>query len=1296
MAVRRLAYAAVVLVAIAFLSYWGLTMAENAVASLPVEPLASAAEAAQLTAEHFLDHPSTYIVHRLPVSPWTYIATLLRNSLVLLIPALLLALAAGVPLGIRAARAHTRGAGSLVWLISILGISVPAFMLAMFLWVINLGVSRRFNLTPLPATGLAFDQHMLLPVLVLAARPFAQLTQVSYVTITALLTQDFVRTARGKGLSRRAIDRRHILRNAWIPILTALATSLRFSLATLPIVEFFFVWPGIGLGLLEAIIAGEKMKAVDMVLALGVVFLTVNIVLEAVYPLLDPRMRNTGGTTETREQGGLRQAILEWFGRQRDRRRRRAADRLLRDAQRGRLPRPQPGVSRPPPVGSQPPAIHLQLAGHPAAPERVRSELRRLIEQAKVALGNRDRATARRLARGAVRLDPCSEAAWLTLAAASEPRSAMAYATRALEINPSSQPARRAIQWAVHLLPPQDGREASRETRRPAAETAATSRAQPARPAKSLGAPAEASWGSRGWAAIRDPVFLVASAMALGLIVLTVFGGQMTEASPYVSHGVMIFEGEIGVPPFPPSQTFPWGTDQLGRDMQSLILNGARQTLTLALLVVGARLVVGVLAGMIAGWWKDGLFDRVVTGLLSVWAAFPITLFAMILILAVGIERGMSTFVIALCFVGWGEIAQYIRSEVIALRGKPFLEGARAVGVPPEGVLRRHILPNLAPSILVLASLEMGAVLLILAELGFLGIFLGGGYRVMIGEVGRMQAVIAHYSDVPEWAALLANIRQYWRSYQWLAWSPAIAFSIAILTFNLAGEGLRRILEKSRVSPARWINRASLAGVVVLAGVTMWIFNTTAPLGEYRSQADRFRLERVMATIEDLASIAYSGRETGTGGAGAAADYLAAEMDAIGLFPGGERETYLQAKAAPRMHLVDVPEMRILHDSGEVEELAYRVDFSEYPVGHPPQEPVRGRVIGISPGPLPEEFTTDPYGLGRLYLDDNIFIVPESMVPYLPGRAMAATLVVPEDPARLRHRYLYVGTLVLSNFEYPLTSVMFIHPDLADRLLAPTGRTWRSLQDSGSAVAPGDVAVTGEGAEVELQLNVVTGEPLEEKYYSVIGYIAGEGSEVGMDDDVIIVSAYYDGLGVGPDFTFYPGANDNLSSVAVMLELARVLKEGPYAPDKTIVFVAWAGGERMEGFSVVNAMSAKLGFNLLNVEAVLELTGVGGGSGDAIALGSGTSFRLTRLIEAAARRTGVDVTTRGRDPHFGLPARIGFGERDALSAYISWDGSDEFAHLADDTVDKLEPEKMESLGETLALVLTVLSREAEY
>lgn len=1181
---RRLGSAVAVLLAIAFLTYWGLTMAENAVQSLPVEPGVSAVSALRQTFDHVLDHPASYLVHREPVPAAVHILTLLRNSLALLLPALGVAFVAAIPLGLRAARSASRRVGSLVWLISILGVSVPAFMLAMFLWVINLEAGRRFSLTPLPATGLGFDLHLLLPVLVLSARPFAQLTQVTYITLRDLLEQDFVRTARGKGVPPPSIDRRHVLRNAWIPILTSVSTSLRFALATLPVVETFFVWPGIGLGLLEAIVAGDKTKAVDMVLALGVVFLLVNSILELGYPLLDPRLRDGAAGVERREEPSLRKTLRQWL-------------------------------------------------------ERVRESL-------------------------------------------SERRAARQPTTAAVQVTPGGS--------AGRVL------------------------AAPDLPSAGL------SWRR---AVLTDPVFLVAAFLSVGLLGLVLFGSRLTEASPYVAHGVLVIEGEIGAPPYPPSSVFPWGTDQIGRDMRALVLYGARQTLSLALLVVAARLAVGVVGGMVSGWWQGGMFDRSVLGVLSVWAAFPITLFAMILILAVGIERGMPTFVLALCFVGWGEIAQYVRSEVIGLRGRPFLEGARAVGVPPEAVLLRHILPNLAPSILVLAALEMGAVLLLLAELGFLGIFLGGGYRVMIGEAGRMMPVIAHYSDVPEWSALLANIRLWWRSYPWLAWSPAVAFSLAILTFNLAGEALRRVFERSRVSPARWINRSSVIGAAAVMAGAVWIFNTTAPLGVYHTQADLFSVSRAMRVVEELASPRYGGRETGTVGAELAAEYIATEMEAIGLFPGGERvpggaiETYFSRRAAPRLHLVDRPTLALIDASGGRQAMIYREDFAEYPLGNPSgssfgrpvagaSDALRGTLIGVAAGPPPEGADQIPapgawavgdvYGLSRMDLGENVLLIRESFVPYLPGGESAGILVVTDDPATLQERYLYPGLQSLRPGRRPVGAMLMIDPALADRLLAASGSSLEDLDRRSRELRAGEVYLTEPGLEVEFEIPVEMGPDLEEKYISVIGYIPGQGAEMDMDDDVILVSAYYDGLGTAPDGTLYPGANDNLSGVATLLELARVLQDGDYAPDKTIVFVAWAGGERWEGFSVVDAMSAKIGFNLLNVEAVIELSGVGGGSGGGIALGQGTSFRLTRLIEAAAGKTGTAVTTRGTDPHFGMPRALGFGQRDALSAYVSWDGSDELAHLPLDSPENLDPDALESVGRTMSLVLTVVSRETEY
>ena len=200
----------------------------------------------------------------------------------------------------------------------------------------------------------------------------------------------------------------------------------------------------------------------------------------------------------------------------------------------------------------------------------------------------------------------------------------------------------------------------------------------------------------------------------------------------------------------------------------------------------------------------------------------------------------------------------------------------------------------------------------------------------------------------------------------------------------------------------------------------------------------------------------------------------------------------------------------------------------------------------------------------------------------------------------------------------------------------------------------------------------------------------------GMDSEVVMVSAYYDGLGVGPDGTLYPGANDNASGVATLLELARALKDSPYRPNKTVLFVAWAGGERSEGLSVVNVMNARPGGLDLTVTEVIELSGVGAGSGNAIALGEGSSYRLVRLFQSAAEKYNVSTTTRGRGPHYGRQAAPGFGDRKAFTLLLSWDGSDAVSHTPADTPKIIDPAKLSEVGRSTLLTLFVLSRESSY
>ena len=193
-----------------------------------------------------------------------------------------------------------------------------------------------------------------------------------------------------------------------------------------------------------------------------------------------------------------------------------------------------------------------------------------------------------------------------------------------------------------------------------------------------------------------------------------------------------------------------------------------------------------------------------------------------------------------------------------------------------------------------------------------------------------------------------------------------------------------------------------------------------------------------------------------------------------------------------------------------------------------------------------------------------------------------------------------------------------------------------------------------------------------------------------------MISAYYDGLGTGSDGTVYPGANDNASGVAAMLEIARVMMESKYRPDKTIMFVAWAGGERGESLSTTNIMSARANFNELNVEDVFELSGMGAGRGDGIALGDGSSYRLVQLFQSAAGRFNIPTTTRGRGPHFEMATLPAFAGRSALSLYVSWDGSDTTAHTTADTPQTIDLQKLEKSGRATLLTLFVVSRETNY
>jgi len=213
------------------------------------------------------------------------------KSVGLLLVSTILAAVLGI-LGGALAAYWERSALSLVLLTAtLLGVSLPTFFTALSLQVIEITWYRHTDVRLVPVAGFGWDAHMILPALVLAARPMAHIARIACVSLSETAQEDFVRTAHAKGLSRRQVWSSHVAPNAAVSILAALGVSVRFALGSLPVVEYFFGWPGLGATLLDAVLMRHTYLVVTLALTLGLTFMIINLLLELAYRALDPRLR---------------------------------------------------------------------------------------------------------------------------------------------------------------------------------------------------------------------------------------------------------------------------------------------------------------------------------------------------------------------------------------------------------------------------------------------------------------------------------------------------------------------------------------------------------------------------------------------------------------------------------------------------------------------------------------------------------------------------------------------------------------------------------------------------------------------------------------------------------------------------------------------------------------------------------------------------------------------------------------------------------------------------------------------
>lgn len=221
-----------------------------------------------------------------------------------------------------------------------------------------------------------------------------------------------------------------------------------------------------------------------------------------------------------------------------------------------------------------------------------------------------------------------------------------------------------------------------------------------------------------------------------------------------------------------PSTSHLFGTDQLGRDVFSRVIVGARVSLTSGMVPIVVSAAIGVPAGAIAGYF-GGLVDSVIMRVADVLISLP----RLVLAIAIGAALGPSlqNAMLALIVVWTPFYVRMVYGQTLSLKEEAYIESARGLGVPNWKIVLRHILPNAASTIIVVFTMDLGFGILTMASLGFVG--------------------VGAQPPSPEWGLTVANGRSYMPDWWWISFFPGAAICSVVVAFNLLGEGLRDALD---------------------------------------------------------------------------------------------------------------------------------------------------------------------------------------------------------------------------------------------------------------------------------------------------------------------------------------------------------------------------------------------------------------------------------------------------------------------------------------------------------------------
>lgn len=816
----------------------------------------------------------------------------------------------------------------------------------------------------------------------------------------------------------------------------------------------------------------------------------------------------------------------------------------------------------------------------------------------------------------------------------------------------------------------------------------------------------DAPSGARGrrarWRSFFNLPLLVGGILLLGLFLVVLFGPVWAPSNPYVTgrHIVPHLDRETGEwisPPLAPSDAYPLGTDQWGNDILSMLLYGTRNTLIAAAFIAMARIIIGLFFGAYAGWHEGTAGDRLIMGSIGVISAVPILISSMILIFALDIRRGLPVFIVALTLLGWTEIAQYIRGEFLILRKKPFVEGAHAAGANSMAIAVRHLLPNVLPMLLVLTFLEIAAVLLLFGELGFVGVFIGGGSHLSVGDELTGSEIVT-LAEVPEWGAMLAEGYRWLRAKPFIVFPPAMAFFIAVFAFNAFGEGLRRYIEIHHVNTNFLLSKKMFLVVAALTFATAFIISNTGPAPWFAKVAQSFDEGSAFDHTETLAAL--DGRGPGQPAAQLAAEYIAEKFEQYGLRGGWRDSRYINPIVIPTVRPVSQPQLAIVDAAGnEIGSYRHQIDFGFSIDDHGGSGQLMAPVTFV--GFDGQAGQHDWQSFQGLDLRDRIVLLIRDNAPddfaneALIRGAKGILWVVGEERADVRSQIQLAHENRLYAQE-PTIPIFRIRPRVAQAIADEAGTSLAALLADPAAGQQQGPFWFARDLTTQVHMALELTDPQQTTVPAVMGYMLG--SDFTISNELVVFLATYDGLGRDPDGTVYPGANHNAAGVGVLLELARLWQEQELDPRRSVLFVAWGGGQLdYPGAAEFLANSASFRHlpsyssgQRLAPNVVIQLDYVGAG-GQRLLVHPASEERLTELVQESAAEASIPVEAHNGN---GLESVRRFAPPGASWLAFGWEESDVDPDL--DTLARVEVEKLQVIGRILSHVATRLVRQTAY